>query len=326
MRALVLLTAASLRRMAREGSVVRALAWPGLLCVGTLSAVAAVARPGPPAETVVEHRAQAEVLEAAGLVARVVPDAEVALKQGAERAWTQEGLVLAPRGWARLSGRRAQEDLAVEAAVREAQSSSWRLAPAPSPSARPAAAAEQAQLLARLLAMVCALYAVVLTVASAVRDRESGVLEAIHTAPLPALAPPLARALAVVLGCGSALVLSVAALGGLLELPGLGARLPGLLAGVVGGAALGTGALGGTAGAPVGPWSGAPAGMTPPLRTGLVAASAAGALGALWSPAAALPLATLGAADPSAGQGWAALVLSVGALLWSCRRVGAAGW
>jgi hypothetical protein len=324
MRALLLLTGASLRRMAREGSVVRALAWPGLLCVGTLAAVAAVAQPGPPAETVVEQPVQAEALAAAGLPARVVPDAEAALDAGAERAWTSEGLILAPRGWARLSGRRAQEDLAVEAVVREVEGRSWRLAPPPP--VVPAAATEQAQLLGRLLAMVCALYAVVLTVASAVRDRESGVLEAIHTAPLPAMAPPLARSLAVVLGCGGALVLSLAALGGLLALPGLGARLPGLLAGVVGGAALGTLALGGTGRAPVGPWSGAPAGMTPPLRTGLVCASAAGALGALWSPAAALPLATLGAAAPGSGQGWTALGLAVAGLVWSCRRVGAAGW
>lgn len=330
LRALLVLTRTSLQRLAREGSVARALAWPGLLCVGTLVAVAAVAQPGPPAPTAVTEARLAAVLLEAGLPSELVPDAEAALEQGAERSWsaTPQGprLVLAPLGWQRFSGRRAQQDLAVEAVVRAETAAAWQLVVPPPPTPDPARSQAQAALLARLIAMVCALYAVVLTVAGAVRDRENGVLEAIHTSPTPAALPSAARALAVALGCTAALLGSTLALAGLLPLPELGPRLPGLVAGVLGGTALGTWALGGTGRAARGPWSGAPPGMSQPLRAGLVAASAAGALGALWPAMGALPLASLGAPEPSALQGAAALAVAAVAQVWACRRVGAVGW
>ncbi len=330
LRALWALTRSSLARLAREGAVVRALAWPGLLCVGTVLAVAAVAAPAAPALTVVDRPHLAAALDAQGWPVAVHPDPVAQLAGPAERAVVTgpagATLTLAPEGWARHSGRRTAEDLAVEGIVRDAIGAGWRLAVPPDPGPAPARAAAQAALLLRLIAMVCTLYAVVLTVAGAVRDRENGVLEAIHTSPCPPWAPALARALAVVLGCGGALLTSGCAVAGVLPDPGIAGQLPGLLAGVVGGAAVGTAALGGAGRTARGPLAGAPPGMSAPLRQALVAASGLGALGALWPAVGWLPVAGLGAPAGAPGAGGVALLLAARGLGLAARRVGGGGW
>ena len=238
-------------------------------------------------------------------------------------------MVLNPSGWARFSGRRAAEDLQVEAIARAHTGAAWRLELPPTgvqDSAQAAATARHGSLLLRILGMVFALYAVVLTVASATRDRDTAVLEALGTTPAPPWAPSAARGLAVGAGCGLALTVTALGLGGLLPVEGLEAQLPALWGAILGAVALGTLALGGTGRVPLGPWTGAPAGMTAPLRTSLLAASALGGLG-LWLPALDwLPLVSLGGGSAGAGTGMSALLIAVVALTWSCRRVGRVGW
>lgn len=334
MRALLALTFISLRRLAREGSVVRALVWPGMLCLGTMLIVAAIAQPGAPAPTAVVDGPLASALDSRGLPIVRSMDPRADLESGlVERALATDDaglvMVLNPSGWARFSGRRAAEDLQVEAIARAHTGAAWRLELPPTgvqDSAQAAATARHGSLLLRILGMVFALYAVVLTVASATRDRDTAVLEALGTTPAPPWAPSAARGLAVGAGCGLALTVTALGLGGLLPVEGLEAQLPALWGAILGAVALGTLALGGTGRVPLGPWTGAPAGMTAPLRTSLLAASALGGLG-LWLPALDwLPLVSLGGGSAGAGTGMSALLIAVVALTWSCRRVGRVGW
>jgi hypothetical protein len=332
LRLLARWTVAHMRRMVRDDVVLRALVAPPVLLAGTLAVTALVvssaSAPGPVA---VADQALTGQLEARGVPVMRVEEAEAALRShGTDRAiWGEAGqwhFATTPTGWARWSGQRARADLAVEAALRGAIGADWVVELPDAADAR-ATLPGQVDLLARGLAVLYSLYAVVLAVAATVRDRETGVLEAAGTVPLPGWMRPVARWLAVG-GVVGVLLVSAQLLVGAL----LGHAQPvawGLhgLASVLVGAALGIGAPAGRRWRPVGPLSGAPGGLSTPLSGALVVLTGLGGVGlaapvvAGWLPAASLTLPTV-IGKTAAVPLVLALVVGVGAGV----RAGRAGW
>ena len=144
---------------------------------------------------------------------------------------------------------------------------------------------------------------------------------------MPTWVSPLSRGLSVVLAVGSLLACSqiiLAALFGVEDIAGL--VVSGQVA-VVAAAAVGTGAPAGWGWRPVGPFTGAPEGLSVPLSRGLVATSSLAAIGyTLPSVGACLPIGGLVASAPSA------FALALGALaagllvVLSVWRAGRARW
>jgi hypothetical protein len=320
-----------LRRLARDTVVLRALVGPPVVLTVTLGlTVGVVTGSGRSGPVLVHDPALAETVAAVGLPVQTVPDVLAALDDGVSdrgvvrREAGAEG-VSRPSGWLRWSGRRSREDLLLEAAARDAVEAGWRLE-VPEATDPAADLPRQVGLLARVLSVLYTLYAVVLGAALSVRDRESGVLEAMGAVPLPGWVRPLCRAAAIFLGVGGALVFSQLMVGVLL---GHGQPLfwaMGGLSAVAAGLALGLAAPAGLGVQPAGPLGGAPDGLSKPLSRALVAATALGGLG--WTlPSAGrwLPIAALaGPAEPLplVVAGGLAMALVTAAVL----RVGRVGW
>ncbi len=189
LRALGWLTLAMATRLLREGLVVRALAWPGLLSavalVGSTALVALLARAPeltiPPGNPEVSAR-----LQAAGFTVRERADPEGA---GEGAAWPEEG------GWALRPGGGLGVGLRAEGAVRDAIGAPWTLELAPPP-ARSREGGLAVRAMAGLLSTLFALYGVVLGAGTLMRDRQGAVLEAEHSLPVPPSLHALARLLA----------------------------------------------------------------------------------------------------------------------------------
>lgn len=325
-------TGAHLRRLAREGVVLRALCGPALLLTVTLVATGAMASIAQDVYPVaVADGRQASALREAGVEAAVVADPLDALERGdTDRVvvTSAAGVVFhaRPSGWARWSGRRAREELLIEAVLRDELGAAWRLDVEPLADLTPELPG-QVSTLARILGVLYTLYAVVLATASMVRDREQGVLEADGALPLPGWSSPAARASAVWLAVGGTLVGTQVLVGALLGLATMGAVILGGLTAVTTGVALGIAAPAGRGLRPVGPFQVAPGGLSAPLSQALVATMALGGTGwAMPAHGRFLPVGGLSAgADAPLALGVSAL-LAAGLMAWSVRRAGAAGW
>ncbi|MCO4743546.1 MAG: ABC transporter permease subunit [Proteobacteria bacterium] len=193
LRALAFLTGSLLRRLAREGMVVRSLVFPTALVIGTLMATLAVmaAIRTPQTVAVIPTDPVAEAAEEAGFVVVRTEDPQLALDRGAVWASIVDEKITA-----------TSDDLGLqqlEALVREARGSAWR--PASNPQ-RPSNVESQplALRIARLLAVLFTLYGVVFGAGMVARDRGDGTLESELALPVPRWTHATARFIAGSLG------------------------------------------------------------------------------------------------------------------------------
>ena len=204
-----------LTRALREGLIVRALAWPGLLtAIAVLLSAGAVATLNTTERLAVEDAELAAALEEAGLRPELVEDAEALLAAGeVERAIWREG-----EDWVlglRSSGRGALE---VESALRDHAGAAWTIE-LPPLSRRDPRMGPVTRLLVGMMAVLFTLYGVVFGAASLLRDREDGTLEAERALAVRETAHAWARLVAAALLLAVGFVLSVGLVHALLGVP-----------------------------------------------------------------------------------------------------------
>ena len=195
-------------RLLREGLVVRALAWPGLLTALSMfiSASLTIAWRNNPVIYVSEPSI-VEPLRKADFQVIVHPDPETTLKEGrTERAVWREGdrYVLGVTWGGTLSYK-------AESILRNHLNERWRLE-VPSPRKRGRDSVELRPvtgLLAGVVALLFTLYGVVIGAGSLYRDRSSGVLESDLALPIPRWIHASARIVALASVLGPALVVSL---------------------------------------------------------------------------------------------------------------------
>lgn len=281
-RSLAALTLAVMLRLLREGLVVRALAWPGLLAslalVGTAGAYAVW---GTTPTIAVGSEELLAPLRARGFDVELVEHPEARLREGLviHAIWKEDGRWVLGRSW----GGRAT--LEAEAALRDYAGDRWRLE-IPPLEARPGDVDHQAALLAGVIGLLFTLYGVVMGAGALYRDRSTGSLESELALPVPNWMHAAARLLALLLVLGPALVISLLIVTALLAIDNVGLwMLTGTCAAVVGG----------TIGFALMARAVAAHGFSGPLSRALTLTMAAMALG-WWQPALGrwLPLVSLG--------------------------------
>lgn len=218
LRAVLAGAAAVLLRLAREGMVIRALAWPGLLAgLAVVGTVLVVTRAGT-LPTEVPHLALSEAdaaalqarVEAAGLRVRLDPHPPTALAAGrASRAAWREG-----EGWVLAVHSADTPSLRAEAVLREEAGAAWQLEVPPDPPRRQTVEA-QAGRMGQLVAVLFTLYGVVMGAGLAWRDRGEGVVEASLPLPVPAWTHGAARILALSLAMGTGVLTTLLLLHGI---------------------------------------------------------------------------------------------------------------
>jgi hypothetical protein len=237
-RAVPVLTAALLVRLVREGFLLRALVWPGLLSavslVGTALLVGVMR--GAPVVAIADP-SLAPLLEQGGFEPRVVADPRAEFDSGR----VGKAIVESPKGF-QLVTRTADQDLRnVESIARDALGANWRITIEPPPP--PADLREPTKLVAALVAILFTLYGVVLGAAVLYRDRQEGVIEAELSLPLPVWVHAFARLVATCAGLVVAYVTTLALLDGLLGIHQLGPWLLQGSAATITGASLGLGSM-----------------------------------------------------------------------------------
>jgi len=285
-RALLGLSYAIVLRLLREGLVVRALAWPGLLTALSMFASASI--------TIAWRNSPIIYVSEKSLVAPLVadefevtldPDPEAALRDGrTERAVWREGnkLVLGATWGGMLTSR-------AESVLRKQVRERWLLE-VPPPPKRSRDSVELRPitgLLAGVVGLLFTLYGVVIGAGSLYRDRSSGVLESDLALAVPRWIHAAARLLALTSVLGPALVVSLYVVDALLPIHHLGYWMfAGLLAALIGGA-LGVALLA---------RADSRRGFSGPLSQALTASMALISLG-YWAPGVGhfLPLMSLGA-------------------------------
>ncbi len=191
--AVLILTGDTIRRLLREGLVVRSLVWPGLLAAASLAAVLGVlamvrsepriaVAPGTPPAVVA-------ALSAAGLTVEEDPNPRAAVVGGQAPIGT-DGHVVWSRGGAHT--------LQAEIAVRNAVGAPWTpVAPILGPAGAPPVASDVPKLpedaVGRVLAMLFMLYGLVFGLGGVARDRDQGILDAELCLPIPRWATGFAR-------------------------------------------------------------------------------------------------------------------------------------
>ena len=306
-RALPLLTLTLLRRLMRDGFVLRSLVLPTALTVVTLYAtVLAVALSGQPKIVAVPRGFEDEVLTriAAAHELRIVPadDPREQVRVGQALAATDGHTV-----WAQ--GPTAEAAL-VEAALRDSQKASWRLQPMIAlPGVREGA--YFGMLLGRLLAAVFALYAVVLGAGMVARDRDDGTLSAEFALPLPRWVHGASRWLASTIVVTAFLVPSLVVWDALMGIPAVSAAARHAIAACAAATAIGLFSV-----ARAGPGGGFAGPLAAALSTtfGLFALGRVVGVVSVW-----VPIASLGTQQ----GGTAPLLLSLlfGAVaVWQCAR------
>lgn len=319
MRAVLVVALATGLRLLREGFVLRALAWPGLLAggalVGTALLVGLAGEPVGQPEIALSAEAERRLgprLEAAGFALRVDPAAERAVVEGrADRAVWEEG-----EGFALALASGGPPSLLAEAVLREELGAAWRIEP-PDESPRGLQVAQQSARMGQIIAVLFALYGVVMGAGLAWRDRSEGVLEAALTLPWPAWTQAAGRLLALVLVLELALVATLLTLHGIV---GMAQPLDILGHGGVAtavGAALGLGAMA-RPGTDVG-FSG-PLSRALGLLTGLLGLGAGLPVVGAWLPAASLGASLRG--DLPLASAPVAALLALGLAALACARWG----
>lgn len=236
LRALAGLSYAIVLRLLREGLVIRALAWPGLLTALSMfiSASATIAWRSSPAIYVSEPQL-VEPLKDDGFRVFLDADPEATLKDGrSERAVWREGdrLVLGATWGGSLTYK-------AEALIRDLVHERWRLElpPPPKRSRDSGELKPVTGLLAGVVGLLFTLYGVVIGAGSLHRDRASGVLESDLALAVPRWTHAAARLVALSLVLGPALVVSLFVVDALLAIHQLGMWMfDGFLAAIVGGA------------------------------------------------------------------------------------------
>ncbi len=183
LRALALLTEILLRRLLREGLVVRSLVFPPLLAVGTMMltiAVVAIAKSGPAAVALTDELMADQALVTAfheqGM--QVVADPDPALAVSEARVWAgTDGDTL----WV-FGG--STEAFAAEAVLRRSKNAAWvpeyKVIRDQGPKN-----VRRTRIIMVALSLLFALYGVVFGAGSVVRDRDEGTLESELSMPVP---------------------------------------------------------------------------------------------------------------------------------------------
>lgn len=196
-RALVLLTLSTMRRLLREGMVLRSMVWPSMVVMITLTATIAALAAYRPARRVAVPEARPELtqwLEEAGFQVHPVADPRSAVAAQQHPVGT-DGRTL----WARGTSTTA---LDVEHVLRVHQGASWvPHAPEDLPDLK--AGRRQGRMISRILVLLFVMYGTVFGLGGVARDRDDGSLEAELSLPIPRWIGGLARWLA------STLILSV---------------------------------------------------------------------------------------------------------------------
>ncbi len=191
-RAALALTATFVLRFLREGLVLRALVWPGLVCalalVGTAGAYAWF---GVSPRVLVSEPELVVPFSEAGFMVEVHSDPAGEIAGG--RAW--RGVWKEGDTWVfgRASGGRGS--FRIEALLRDISGARWRL-DIPELEARPTDVDRQARLMAGIIGLFFTLYGVVMGAGSVFRDRGNGCLEGEMALPIPFWAHAAARLLA----------------------------------------------------------------------------------------------------------------------------------
>lgn len=281
-RPLAALTLAVMLRLLREGLVVRALAWPGLLAslalVGTAGAYAVWGTTPTIAIGTEELRAP---LQERGFRVALVEHPEALLREGSiSRAiWKEEERWVLGRSWSNRTTTMA------EAALRDFAGDRWRVE-VPPLEARPGDIDREASLMAGVIGLLFTLYGVVMGAGALYRDRTTGALESELALPVPSWMHAAARLLALLAVLGPGLVISLMIVTALLAINNVELWI---LTGTS--AAL----TGGTLGFALMARAAANHGFSGPLSRALTATMAAIALG-WWQPSLGcwLPLVSLG--------------------------------
>ncbi|MFT4571052.1 MAG: hypothetical protein ACI8TX_002072 [Hyphomicrobiaceae bacterium] len=205
-------------RFLREGFVVRALVWPGLLCsvalVGTAAIYAAI---GTTSVIYLSDPAWTSAFEEEDFEVRIHNTPEALLRSGdALRAvWSDGETVVLGYG---LQGRAT---LIAESIVRDLTAAPWRIH-VPALAARPDDVDRQTGMMAGIIGLLYTLYGVVMGAGALYRDRSSGFMESELALARPAWFPAASRilALAAVLAPGLAATLLV--IDALLPIPNIG--------------------------------------------------------------------------------------------------------
>lgn len=316
LRALAALSLAMGVRLLREGLVVRALAWPGLLSaaalVGSTALVALLSR-SPEIAIPLDQPAVFASLTEAGFSVVQVEDPERAAREGevAAAAWPDD------EGWTLQGGQGPGVGARAEGAIRSAIGAPWTLE-LNAPPARSREGGLAVRAMAGLLSVLFALYGVVLGAGTIMRDRQGAVLEAEHSLPVPFILHGLARLLAATVAMAVALGITLLLLHALVGVPEVLAWAWHGTWAAAAGAALGVGAMGGRG-----------EGFSAPLSRALTASLGLFALG--WSAPALgawLPLASLAALIRGQSHLAPSLVVLLGTALMcglAARRAAARG-
>lgn len=287
------LTASMLKRLTREGLVLRSLTFPTALVIGTLMMTIGVVAwlRWSPLVAVPPHLAHLEgVLVENDLRVTVVEDPIATVDAG--KAWGgTDGSLIRIRG----GGPKA---LVFESVVRQEAGARWR------PDAdvpRPPLGVAQAmgERIVILLGALFALYGVVFGAGMVARDRDSSTLEIELALPLPRWVHGATRLLTASLSLSAFLGLGILMVDAVIGLPDVAASIRHGIACAVGATSIGLLVIG---------RGGLKTGFTGPLTSGMTAATALFAFG-LTAPGAArwLPLASFA----SSASGWEALLGAV---------------
>ena len=240
-RAFGLLTASTVRRLLREGMVLRSMVWPSVVVIGTLAATIAVLAAFRTARAVAIPENEPELaawLEDGGFEVFEVGDPHAAVAEERYSVGT-DGHTL----WARGTSTTA---LDVEEVLRTQLGASWRpLAPRDLPSIE--AGRRQGRIISRFVAALFVMYGTVFGLGSVARDRDDGSLEAELSLPIPRWVGGLARWTASSLVLAVFYALCVVVLAAVIGVADVGAQLRHGAAACAGGVAVGL-AVVGTAG------------------------------------------------------------------------------
>lgn len=294
LRALILLTASMLRRLTREGLVLRSLTFPTALTVGTLMlTIGAVAwlRWDPLIAITADVADLEPALVANGLRVEVMEDPQSAVEN--EDAWAgTDGHTV----W--LSGQ-GPKALVLESVVREAAGASWRPdADVPKPPLEVAVA--MGHTIVVLLGLLFALYGVVFGAGMVARDRDSGTLEIELALPVPRWVHGTTRLLTGTLSLSVFLALGIVMVDAVIGVPDVTARIRHGIATSCGATCLGLLVIG---------RGGLRSGFTGPLTSGMSVAAGLMVAGytfpglAVW-----LPMASF----TTQASGWEAMATATG--------------
>lgn len=290
LRAVVLLTASTVRRLLREGLVLRSMVWPGLVTCGTLAATlvgTSLVRP---------TRVVAVPLDADPAIVRMLEEADFVPRPIAD----VEGNVRKCRPSLGTNGHDLYicgvppTALEVEALLRERAGASWRPVPWKPPD--PRRQNLHGDVAIRVLGLLFVLYGLVFGLGGVARDRDDGSLEAELALPVPRWVGGFARWAASSAVLGGFFAVSAIGFGALIPVQDLGEVLRHGVAAAAVGVALGLSVVG-TAGLKNG-FSG-PFALAMSWATGLAAVGAA--LDLWWMPIGSLF---------TSGDGWAALFVA----------------